>query len=301
VLFTHTTAEFSRQLGQQLRTARETAGLSVDAVAARLKMHIGIIRALEAGDWERLGAPIFVRGQLRSYGRLLGVDLTGLDDIVREQAQEQVDQALQVPLLPQERRNRLYQALLVVAMLVAAAVLWWGVQWRESPSRDAAQPRRDAVQAERPESTATGDGQPGASVSLPGAETMTDAGNPPGLSGPVNAEPETDPPLPRPPVRPASAITGSTGADNSVLTLRLIADSWVELYATNGRVIEQNLLHAGDIRHFRRGQLGRVVIGNAGGVEVLRGGVVQDLSPYQRANVVRFAVSSEGVIRRVSN
>jgi len=294
VLFTHTTAEFSRQLGQQLRTARETSGLSVDAVAARLKMHIGIIRSLEAGDWERLGAPIFVRGQLRSYGRLLGVDLTGLEDIVREQTRGQMDQALQVPLLLQERRNRLYQALLVVAMLVAAAVLWWGVQWSESPSRD-------AVQAESPESTATGDGQPDASVSLPDAETMTDAGNPPGLSGPVNAEPETDPSLPRPSGRPVPAVTGSTGADNSVLTLRLIADSWIELYAANGRVIEQNLLHAGDTRHFRRGQLGRVVIGNAGGVEVLRGGVVQDLSPYQRANVVRFAVSSEGVIRRISN
>ena len=33
------------------------------------------IDALEAGDWGRIGAAVFVRGQLRSYARLLGIDL----------------------------------------------------------------------------------------------------------------------------------------------------------------------------------------------------------------------------------
>jgi cytoskeleton protein RodZ len=52
--------------GQRLRAAREAAGLSLHDVAGRLKMPVRIIEALEAEDWARIGAPVFVRGQLRS-------------------------------------------------------------------------------------------------------------------------------------------------------------------------------------------------------------------------------------------
>jgi len=297
VLFTQTTADFSRQLGQQLRAAREAAGMGVDAVSARLKMHSAIIRALETGDWERLGAPIFVRGQLRSYGQLLGVDLTGLDEVVHAQPQEPIDQAPQVPLLPQARPNRLRQALALAATLAVIAALWWILHWWRAPERDTAAPA-DTPAASAPETgpgtnaepppeppaTATGAAQEQAQPAPPTAAAATPAAAAPTI-------PAAAPPAP----------ATSVDADESVLTLRLSADSWVELYAPNGRVIEQKLLRAGDVRRFRRGQLGRVAIGNADGVEVLRGGVVQDVSAFKRANVVRFAVSSDGAIARAPN
>ena len=59
--------------GERLRLAREAAGLSVDDVAARLHMPARVVKSLEAEDWSRLGAPVFVRGQVRSYSRLLGL------------------------------------------------------------------------------------------------------------------------------------------------------------------------------------------------------------------------------------
>lgn len=60
--------------GEQLRSAREAAGLELADVATRLKMPVRVVRSLEEEDWSRLGAPVFVRGQLRSYARLLGID-----------------------------------------------------------------------------------------------------------------------------------------------------------------------------------------------------------------------------------
>ena len=60
--------------GDQLRVAREAMGLAQADVAARLKMPLRVVRSLEEEDWSRLGAPVFVRGQLRSYARLLGLD-----------------------------------------------------------------------------------------------------------------------------------------------------------------------------------------------------------------------------------
>ena len=59
--------------GERLKHAREAAGLSIDDVAARLHMPARVVRSLEAEDWARLGAPVFVRGQVRSYSRLVGL------------------------------------------------------------------------------------------------------------------------------------------------------------------------------------------------------------------------------------
>src|SRR3546814_2235439 len=66
-------ADSEHACGQRLRAAREAAGLSVAEVASRLKTPSRFIEALEAEEWDRIGAPVFVRGQLRSYSRLLGL------------------------------------------------------------------------------------------------------------------------------------------------------------------------------------------------------------------------------------
>ena len=52
---------------------------------------------------------------------------------------------------------------------------------------------------------------------------------------------------------------------------------------------------------FTPGQVGRMVLGNASAVEVQQAGTIVDLSPYQRANVARFTVSSDGSVVPVSH
>lgn len=58
---------------QRLRAAREARGISVDEVAHDLHLDREIILSLEAPDYTVLGAPVFVRGYLRSYAHLLGL------------------------------------------------------------------------------------------------------------------------------------------------------------------------------------------------------------------------------------
>jgi cytoskeleton protein RodZ len=57
--------------GERLRQARAAAGLEIADVTAELHLSETVIVALEAGDFESLGAPVFVRGHLRGYARLL--------------------------------------------------------------------------------------------------------------------------------------------------------------------------------------------------------------------------------------
>src|SRR3990167_8316639 len=66
--------------GARLKQAREAAGLGIDDVAAKLHMPARIVRSLEAEDWSRLGAPVFVRGQVRSSSRLMGLTTAPMMD-----------------------------------------------------------------------------------------------------------------------------------------------------------------------------------------------------------------------------
>lgn len=60
-------------VGLSLRRAREAAGLSLGDVATRSRIPVHVLQALEAGDWTRLGAPVFVRGHVRQVARVLGI------------------------------------------------------------------------------------------------------------------------------------------------------------------------------------------------------------------------------------
>ena len=61
------------ELGTVLRTEREKRGVSIDEVAAHLKISVRVIRALEEGDTTSLPHAVYVRGFIRSYGRYLGL------------------------------------------------------------------------------------------------------------------------------------------------------------------------------------------------------------------------------------
>src|SRR5512139_2543008 len=60
-------------VGQMLRDAREARGLSLDNAAVRLRLMHRQIEAMEADDFESLGQPVFARGFVRNYARLLGL------------------------------------------------------------------------------------------------------------------------------------------------------------------------------------------------------------------------------------
>ena len=64
----------------------------------------------------------------------------------------------------------------------------------------------------------------------------------------------------------------------------------------DGRVIEQALMREGESRSFAAADVGSVKLGNAAVVRVQQAGSIVDLAPYRRANVARFAVSSDGSV-----
>jgi len=61
------------EAGQRLKAAREASGLSISEVSAKTHLDADVVTAIEAGEFSALGAPVFVRGHLRGYARLVGL------------------------------------------------------------------------------------------------------------------------------------------------------------------------------------------------------------------------------------
>ncbi|PZU27577.1 MAG: DUF4115 domain-containing protein [Stenotrophomonas sp.] len=264
--------------GEQLRRAREAAGLSLDQVAAQLRMPQQVVAALEAEQWSRLGASVFVRGQLRSYARLLKVDLGSLLEQARIAPVEppKLVSHTHTPRLKRAAENIGRRAVYVVITAVLAVPVWYVI----SGSSNSAPPSTASLDAV-PAPVAAAVGQSVAPVQAPAAAPVAD-------TGPYIASMA-------PMARPAAA------AAPSALTLNFKGDSWVEISAPDGTTVEKALIRAGESRSFTAGQVGRMVLGNAAEVEVQQATGNVDLAPYKRGNVARFTVSSEGSVAPVSH
>jgi len=61
-------------VGAQFRAAREARGLSLSEVAEDIHIRAVYLAEIEAENWRAIGAPVYVRGFLRTYARFLGMD-----------------------------------------------------------------------------------------------------------------------------------------------------------------------------------------------------------------------------------
>jgi cytoskeletal protein RodZ len=61
-------------VGEQLRSARERARLSVHDLANALNMKADQVRAVEESRWAEFGAPVYIRGFVRTMSRQLKLD-----------------------------------------------------------------------------------------------------------------------------------------------------------------------------------------------------------------------------------
>ncbi len=75
-------------IGATLKDARRRIGMDIKEAEERTKIRTRYLRALEAEDWEVLPAPAYVRGFLRVYGQILGLDGEMLADRYRRSYEE---------------------------------------------------------------------------------------------------------------------------------------------------------------------------------------------------------------------
>ena len=280
--------------GQVLARARQALGLDVAQAASRLHVPLHMVTALESGQWARLGAPVFIRGQLRSYARLLAIDPAPLID------QVPVEQIAPVALVshhaatPRLRRiagglgrKSVFLGLAVLVALPALALM------RHYLSPDVAVASLDALpvaSGELPLPAVEADpSQPFTAA----AEPVTPSGAPAvAASDAVSTAPA---PVPASPAAVAPAVSAGQ------LLLQFAGDSWIDIAGPKGEVVEKALVPAGQLRRYAMADVSRVVLGNSAQVQASIDGRAIELAPLRRSNVARFTVSSDGSVSPASN
>lgn len=255
--------------GALLLAARERAGLTREKVAARLNLLLSQVVALEEDRFDRFPAETFVKGHLRSYARLLKIDV---DQVLRAY------HVLRPPVQPERRqpglqsrpqtlgakpgRWRGYAG--VAAVFVVLCGLW---AWQQ---------RRDHAQLQ---SLNAGTGE------LPGGmESALYGGTEASLLDSVQLVPETRPAAPpvadgpaqsaAPTATPAAAERAQAPAAAGIdrLSLHFSADCWIEVKDRDDKVLVATLKHADDkLQVEGRGPF-KVLLGYAPGVEMAYNG-----------------------------
>lgn len=284
--------EPSSSVATALRAARLARGLELSALGRELKLPQATLEAMERGDWARLGAPVFARHLLARYAARLGVEVDC----------ESVAGQLPGPELrsqvPRSRFGRFAEfssrqfAYLGGSLLVLPLLYFSLAQWPDAG--------RSGAYALDPAPPGPPSAADTLAVAIPAAALDTPAPPPAAAAAPVSA--------PAPAAGPLATGTVAAGLTPSLptaalapaqLELRFRDESWIEVFARDGTVLERVLARAGEARRWPLAQVGRVTIGNVEGTEVFVDGSGVNLEPVRAANVARFALSSDGAIEAV--
>ena len=250
--------------GERLKQAREAAGMSIDDVAAKLHMPARIVRSLEAEDWARLGAPVFVRGQVRSYSRLMGLMTAPMMDALTDVGPVEPSRIVSHTHTPKAQwwAEQLGRRLVYIVLTLFLVVPVWV--------------------ATRQHLANTGGNAAPLDLPLGSVEKAASPQAAP-TAAPRTVVASMAPTLPAAPQATAGEIV-----------IRTRAESWITVTGVDGGNLEKGLVPSGSERRYAAAQVARLTIGNASAVDVETGGQRVDMGNASRANVARFTVSSDG-------
>jgi cytoskeleton protein RodZ len=298
--------------GQLLRSAREATGLHIVALAAALKVPVRKLEALEADRWDELTDATFVRALAGSVARHLKIDVAPIlqalpagktapievpDNLGRASAAHaQFGAASGIPKV----------TWFVLAFLVAALAMYLlpDATFKSIPgfgnsaaSDTSAAPKAFPLPAEgsdAPAAVSQGDGaaqgkgvveQPDVVVKSNALPLETGQAPATAVEKPTAVAVTTPTAVTASPV-PLPNVTG--GASNTVVTIKAVADTWIEVTGQDGKLRAQRLLKQGDAAEFDDSPLFAVVLGNAAGARVWIKGNAFDLAPVAKNNIARF-------------
>jgi cytoskeleton protein RodZ len=278
--------------GALLRVARESTGMSIDAVAQQLKLAPRQVKALEEGDYTHLPGRTFVRGFVRNYARLVHLDPERVLGALPAGA---AAPALEAPTLQptaptigelpttdhsKSGWTRWAIPLTLAAIVAAAAVYEWmrpAGEARTAIGRDAMAPPLPSTPPSAPKDAAgtalpnplAGGAAPAAGVDAATAGTRAAAPTPQSVS--------------------ANAAAGAAPGDQE-LVLAFRDYSWTDIRDRDGRVLLSGMNQGGTAQTVSGAPPLVIVIGNASDVTLRYKGEPIDLAPHTRQNVARLTL-----------
>jgi len=307
---------FQANFGGRLKAAREARNLAQSDVAAKLKLTARQIEALEQEDFSHLPSEVFVRGFVRNYARLVGIEPDSL--IAPVDAQAEVSETITAPnagLIVGSSGLRIWLVYPIVALtlflLLVAALYYWLSQGEGAliatppavvsqsdpattgedfiaptitPLPDATAPTLDVNQLA---------GQTPA-LPMPESGQPSNAGIPVGLDGAARTPPSVQP-MPTAPeaISPPVNTNANANADAKAVVRSMrfepATDAWIQVVDAKGARFSK-LVIAGSTEAFSGMPPFRLVVGEAALVKLTYNGHSIDLAPFIGQKVARLTL-----------
>ncbi len=321
----------TESLGAWLARVRADHGAEPRDMARQLGLNPTLILALEADDFARLGPPVFVRGYLSRYARLLDLPEAAVLERYREQSSVSQEPPPLKVVHSRQRQTRVRDLRGLVYLLAVIGLgwtairhldemdpgrllAWWPRSGPASAPSSAGKPMAGAIQTQYPfqppPTEATREPAPSPAAPAVGAppptgpepasiSTLALAAPPlPAVSGPASASG-----VARTAPVPASATLEENG-DNSAsdtrsaggarLMLQFSDDCWVEVKDAQGKVLANGLMKANTSHALSGSAPFTVTLGNAPAARIALDDRMVDTAIYvpRRGTVSRFTLNS---------
>lgn len=285
--------------GQLLRQAREQQQMTVQTLAAMLKVPVHKLQALEEDRWDALTDAVFTRSLALSVCRILNIPsepvLAGLPKLEGSKLSANPeginapfkDKTLRSLMSPSHDSSSGSAFKIVAALLIAvagSAGLYFLPQW-QSEEQETVEAAPASVEPElmfAPQA-------PGVVVSVqettvaeqPAAAAQEPAPAPAETEAAAAAVPSADA------AQPAEAQAGA----GPRLRFAASGDSWVQVRDAQNKVVMEKMMKAGDVLdQAAPSRPLKVVVGNAGATTLEVDGAALNLQESARNNVARFEV-----------
>ncbi len=280
-------SEVAQTLGQRLKAERERRGVSQQKAADEMHLDAWVIDALENGDYQRIGPPVYAKGHLKRYATILGLPTAEVASGFETKPASPAADALQpsnvrMRFTAQESAGRPWTKITAFAAIAVAVggIIWWR-PWHQRSAVSAAAPTGLPANASSPGGAASGAQDNAESPAEPavaaGSAPLPQAG---GAAHETASEPGTGP---------------------ARLRLSFSADSWVEVHDSAGRRLFAGTGRANSVKTIAGSAPLKVYLGYASGVQLEINDRVVAIGPQLvSGDVARFEAGADAVLRRDS-
>ncbi|KOR29528.1 hypothetical protein TI03_02090 [Achromatium sp. WMS1] len=310
------------RLGTKLSQARQAKGLNLTDVAQKLRLSVAIIQALEQDQYDKMPGQVFIRGYIKNYVHLLGLNEEELSLSVPEV--KSVPKLRPSTILKKQDINSSYILVRIISWLIIFGIigligLWWQGQftWNDS-DETIAQPTVDTNTIDKPVTTDPTTVSPTTSPRIKStpsnqvpspSKTIGDS-----ILIPALAMPETEPAI-----EPESLVTttqstkdedinATNTVDNNPVTattpplppvdqiiLKLSGTCWVDVRDSKENFKLVGNMHKGD-RHIITGTPPYVIrLGNADAAKITVNNKQYDIQQHSRGGVAKFTLDPTSI------
>ncbi|SIN76145.1 helix-turn-helix domain-containing protein [Halodesulfovibrio marinisediminis] len=107
------------ELGTLLREERERQGLSIEELSERIKLAPRTLAFIESGTKSELPHPVYVKGFVKSYAMVLGLDPEELGAIVDIAYKDELDEEVAEPVIARREKKGCPVKLIAIVVLIA--------------------------------------------------------------------------------------------------------------------------------------------------------------------------------------